>query len=651
MENAIDPGKVLDRRYRVLYTLGHGRFGRTYLAENLDRDNERCLLKELADIADLQLQSSRRELLTDAFQRLARLEHPQLPHFQDLLSVTLQGRERWLVVQDYIEGLTYRELLHARQQQGRSFSEAEVRDLLAQILPILIYLHEQNVIHGDICPENLMLRHQDRLPVLTDLGSLKQIICAFHAELAIATPTQNNGFSQTKVHLTRSGYAAPESDRRDELTPHDDLYALAATALVLLSGREPQYLQDPQTHEWDWSRLSLTPELQQVLQRMLAANDDDAAKTFLADLKACPPLPQPTSQATSLPAYPISFASTSIPWSQRLLSLSGKASLALLFCLTAGLMGWFAGKAWINAQVEQQSPVPSPQDFPESELEESPQTLSFPPKDDFEIEPDAELSPAERDRQFALRDRRLTLGIDADFFNELVNQVFWQRYPEQQGRALTNEDKDAFWRQKWDETANELLDRLTPLSSDARFNLGRYDATNRDRWTRQANRLHLSNRALSDLTDAAFAYALPDWQGENRDRFLDEPIGQVWQGFMFEQVRHLETGVTLHELDFPPGVTSERVSGTLQPGEGKAIVVELEANQIADIFLNADPNILISFYSPTGSSIFLEDARDRTWMGNLPESGYYEITLVSTSPQPHDYALTLSITTPLAPEF
>jgi serine/threonine-protein kinase len=47
MEPPIPSGTILQNRYHLLSVLGQGGFGRTYLAEDQGRFNERCALKEL----------------------------------------------------------------------------------------------------------------------------------------------------------------------------------------------------------------------------------------------------------------------------------------------------------------------------------------------------------------------------------------------------------------------------------------------------------------------------------------------------------------------------------------------------------------------------------------------------------------------------
>jgi serine/threonine-protein kinase len=81
----------------------------------------------------------------------------------------------------------------------------------------------------------------------------------------------------------------------------------------------------------------------------------------------------------------------------------------------------------------------------------------------------------------------------------------------------------------------------------------------------------------------------------------------------------------------------------LQSGEGKTFVAELTKEQVMQLELEADPQVLISVYSPTGKIKLMEDSRDRTWDGNLPESGFYEFVVVSTASGKSDYQLKLII--------
>jgi serine/threonine protein kinase, bacterial len=172
----IQPGLTLSDRYLIVRQVGQGGFGRTYLAEDINRFRELCILKEFSPQVQTPYVLQKAEEL---FQReanvLYQLQHPQIPRFREMFRVNQAGKEYLFLVQDYVEGETYSALLSYRIQQGLRFTEAEIRQLLQQILPILHYIHSLGVIHRDISPDNLILRSVDKLPVLIDFGGVKQV--------------------------------------------------------------------------------------------------------------------------------------------------------------------------------------------------------------------------------------------------------------------------------------------------------------------------------------------------------------------------------------------------------------------------------------------------------------------------------------------
>jgi serine/threonine protein kinase len=259
------PGEVLEGRYRIVQQIGQGGFGRTYLCENTNRFGEPCVLKEFAP----QVQGSYAlDKAKTLFEReanvLHKLEHPQIPRFRELFQLNSGGGGLFLV-QDYVAGPTYRYLLAQRMVQNQCFSEAEIRKFLIDTLPVLEYIHSLGVIHRDIAPDNLILRSSDNLPVLIDFGGVKQ--------LAVNAEIQAIGGTDLPTCLGKVGYAPHEQLQRGKTYPHSDLYALAATALVLFTGKEPTEMIEPQNLNWNWRKFAtLDPALGAVLDRMLHPN-------------------------------------------------------------------------------------------------------------------------------------------------------------------------------------------------------------------------------------------------------------------------------------------------------------------------------------------------------------------------------------------
>lgn len=271
---------VLQNRYRILNVLGQGGFGRTYLAQDQGRFNELCALKELtpAQGGTYALDKSK-ELFQREAEILYRIQHPQIPEFR----ANFEQDQRLFLVQDYVDGQTYRMLLDQRRTQGIAFSETEVLQLLRQLLPVLAHIHSKGIIHRDIAPDNIILRQQDSKPVLIDFGVVKEL----------ATRLQGVGMTMPQnTTVGKLGYAPWEQIQTGKAYPSSDLYSLAVTAVVLLTGREPQELFDDSTMTWYWQRwVTVSSGLAQVLNRMLSYRPSDRYQSVSEVVQALQALP------------------------------------------------------------------------------------------------------------------------------------------------------------------------------------------------------------------------------------------------------------------------------------------------------------------------------------------------------------------------
>lgn len=618
MSNPIYSGIILSNRYRIVRELGHGGFGRTYLSEDTYRFNELCVLKEFAP----QVQGSYAlEKSQELFEReagvLYKLEHPQIPRFRELFRVTLDRQGYIFLVQDYVEGQNYRVLLSDRQRQGLRFSEVECTSLLLKLLPVLDYIHSLGVIHRDISPDNLILRIADGLPVLIDFGGVKQVAATLESQYG-----QQHGAAIAATRLGKVGYAPDEQMQMGIVFPHSDLYALAATVLVLLTGKEPQQLIDGYTLTWNWRReCSLSPTLGAVLDRMLAQRPGDryqrAADVLLALTGGPVSPPQPYLPATQPPpelaaiAPPTSPPPSSVPATPRKSSPLLATMLVLLVMAGMGGVGWFAGNYWLKHSTR-------------------------PQKIDQEVR-------SEQKRQDALRDRLEKMTVDGNFFVTLVDQIFYAQYPELGGKPLSKDAADLVWRERWYQIADNLLNKLESISTESRQRLGNYDISDINRWKVEVNKLNLSSRALYDLADAQFFYLFPE---QPRDRnLIDLPIGQVWQAITTDKLKALQDGTQLEEIKFPSNSSSEKVSDTLQPGQGKAYIARFKRGQTLRLNLETSPqSTLLSIYTPGNrqkSRALLEDSQEVNFSERLDDYGYYEFVVVSQARESIPYELNL----------
>lgn len=313
-------GTKLRDRYIIRYPLGQGGFGKAYLAVDTGRFNELVVLKELtpSNQGTFALQK-----VEELFQREAEMLHklvsPQIPRFWEFF----REERRLFLVQDYVEGKTYQTLLEERLAEGRTFSETEVIQLMRQLLPVLSYLHSLGIIHRDISPDNIICRAQDNLPVLIDLGGVKQMALA-GAQVADSPFTSSSGGTR----LGKIGYAPDEQLRLGIAAPHSDLYALGVTVLVLLSGKPPQELIDLQTMEWDWEQHlpHLNPTFNAILHRILATQPIDrfqSADELLRQLDSTSTVP-PTQLYNHAARQPPVVTQSQAGFSETLANSSGQ---------------------------------------------------------------------------------------------------------------------------------------------------------------------------------------------------------------------------------------------------------------------------------------------------------------------------------------
>jgi len=247
-------GKILlDDRYRPIKFLGEGGFGRTFQAIDEKRLNTPCVIKQfLPQQAGSAALAKATELFQQEAKRLQELgKHPQIP---DLEAFFPQDGRLYLV-QDFIDG---QNLFVEFKNQGK-LKEPQIRIILTELLPVLQFIHDNQVIHRDIKPENIIRSKTGQL-FLIDFGVSKETSGTILTRVGTVTGTP--------------GYAPPEQFR-GMVYHSSDLYSLAVTCVRLLTGHFQKIdgsdqLFDTNRMEWQWQKyVSLSQELTTVLETML----------------------------------------------------------------------------------------------------------------------------------------------------------------------------------------------------------------------------------------------------------------------------------------------------------------------------------------------------------------------------------------------
>ncbi|MBX9253999.1 serine/threonine protein kinase [Desmonostoc muscorum CCALA 125] len=302
---------LLNNRYRVIRTLGSGGFGETFLAEDTQMpSNRRCVIKQLRPI---QNNPQIYQLVQERFQREAAILEDlggtsnQIP----TLYAYFQSDGQFYLVQEWIEGDTLTAKVH---EQGL-LSESAVREILINLLPVLEQVHNQRIVHRDIKPDNIILRHRDHKAVLIDFGAVRE---------SMGTVVNSQGLPTSSIVIGTPGFM-PSEQAAGRPVYSSDLYSLGITAIYLLTGKQPQELEtDSRSGEIIWHRhaLSISPTLAGVIDRAIAYHPRDRFATAREMLDALqfgsfpptvsynqPPVP-PTIPYNQPPVHP------TIPYNQ-----------------------------------------------------------------------------------------------------------------------------------------------------------------------------------------------------------------------------------------------------------------------------------------------------------------------------------------------
>lgn len=195
------------------------------------------------------------ELFRQEAARLALLgQHPQIPQ----LLAHFEFADAQYLVQQYIEGQNLDEVLN----QDGPLGELQIRDLLADLLPVLRFIHSYQVIHRDIKPENIIRpyggdqHNRDHL-VLVDFGASKY--------------ATQNAVAKTGTVIGSAGYVAPEQ-AMGKAEFASDLYSLGITCIHLLTGLHPFDLYSVSEDAWVWQQYLPRPisgRLRRILDKLL----------------------------------------------------------------------------------------------------------------------------------------------------------------------------------------------------------------------------------------------------------------------------------------------------------------------------------------------------------------------------------------------
>jgi serine/threonine protein kinase, bacterial len=336
--------QLLSDRYRILQTLGAGGFGETFLAEDTHMPSQRrCVVKKLRPT---QNDPALEKIIQERFQREAAILESLSGGSRQIPSLYAyfysETDRQYYIVQEWIDGDTLSALVG---KQG-VLDEGRVRRILTDILPVFSYIHSRSIVHRDIKPDNIILRHSDNLPVLIDFGAVRE---------AMGTVINSQGKPTQSIVIGTPGYM-PSEQSIGRPVYSSDLYSLGLTAIYLLTGKNPTDLPtDPSSAEIIWRNQApqISSSFAQILDKSISYHHRDRYQTaaeFLGALSEAPatvvaasPVNAPSN--SNVATYAVSPGNPVAPVAANAASSSGKNQLLIGGAIAATIVGGALGTA------------------------------------------------------------------------------------------------------------------------------------------------------------------------------------------------------------------------------------------------------------------------------------------------------------------
>ncbi len=237
---------LLNNRYQIVRILEDGPWSIAWLAEDTQLPSRRqCIIRQVKPLTiDAYIQKQlwdRIQAEIEIWQKLGGI-HDQIPWLSSFADSTGQV----YLMEEWVPGLT---LTQTVQEQG-ALDDATVQQIMTKLLSLVDYLHQNQIVHCTLEPNNIVLRQDDNKPVLQYGGLLNQVIAN--------TFLENN--IRPNPWMSTSGFLPHEQVILDQHYYSSNLYSLGLIGIYLLTGKDPYDLFNLNTGSCDWNTQTLAQD-------------------------------------------------------------------------------------------------------------------------------------------------------------------------------------------------------------------------------------------------------------------------------------------------------------------------------------------------------------------------------------------------------
>lgn len=231
----LKPGTMLRERYQVGKVMGEGGFGITYVGRDtvldlkvaikefymsgyVNRNNTFSTVVRASIGSNAELFEKNREKFLSEARVLAKFANEEgIVGIRDFF----EENNTAYIVMDFLTGETLRDFL----KKSGKISWDKTLQIMQPVLKSLNSVHNHNVIHRDISPDNIMLTNDGKVKLL-DFGAAREVSKTDIKSLSV---------------ILKPGYAPEEQYRSKGMQgPWTDIYALCATMYCCITGMVPE---------------------------------------------------------------------------------------------------------------------------------------------------------------------------------------------------------------------------------------------------------------------------------------------------------------------------------------------------------------------------------------------------------------------------
>ena len=217
LDTYLNKKKVVKKvnQYYLMETIGEGSFAKVYLGYDLDH-NEYYALKRV-HLEILSKSISGISQLESEIEIMRSLDHPNIIKLKEVVHVP---KKKWVyMVLQYADCGSLDDLLST----GVSLSSDQIRYIFKQVVEGLYYLHQNQVVHQDLKPANIMLSHE--------------------GTVLISDFSVGHSFNNATVYVGTPAFQAPEvidfNNDGEYIPGKEDIWSLGVTLYLMVFGELP----------------------------------------------------------------------------------------------------------------------------------------------------------------------------------------------------------------------------------------------------------------------------------------------------------------------------------------------------------------------------------------------------------------------------